>query len=100
VGSVQELGPTIASADGPIEGLAVASLVCGIASFFIIPILGSILAIIFGHISTARIAENPSLRGKELARAGIIIGWVGIVLTVLAFLAFILFVVAIGDIFN
>jgi hypothetical protein len=99
-GGVELATPVATSGEGPLEGFAVASLVCGIGAFFLIPIVGSILAIIFGHIATARIAEDPRLKGKELARAGIIIGWVGIVLTVLAFLVIILFVAAFNNAFS
>ena len=39
--------------------------------------VGAILAIVFGKMAEKRIAENPALDGAGLARAGIIIGWVG-----------------------
>ena len=72
----------------PTEGLAIASLVCSIAAFFFIPFIGSILAIVFGTIARRRIAEDPSLQGAEMARVGIIVGWVGlIVMTLLAIVA-------------
>jgi hypothetical protein len=66
------------------EGFAIASLVCGIAAFFFIPLVGSILAIALGSAARKRIAEDPDLQGAEMARAGIIIGWVGVALVVLA----------------
>jgi hypothetical protein len=75
-------------AAGQTEGFAIASLVCSIAAFFIIPFLGSILGIIFGSIAHRRIAEDPRLQGAEMARVGIIVGWVGLVLiTLLAVVA-------------
>jgi hypothetical protein len=93
--------PAVAApAGGQLEGFAVASLLCGLGAFFIIPVVGSILAIVFGHIGTARVLADPTFRGKELARAGIIIGWVGIVLAVIAALLIIFFLFIIGDIFK
>jgi len=74
-----------------LEGLAVASLISSIASFFVLPLIGSILGIVFGNISLGRIRENPGLRGTEIARAGIVVGWIGIVLFVLAMLFIVVF---------
>jgi MFS family permease len=75
------------------EGFAIASLACAIGGFFIVPIVGSILAIVFGNTARKRIAQDPDLQGAEMARAGTIIGWVGLVLIVL-FIAFLIAVVA------
>jgi len=66
------------------EGFAIASLACGIGAFFIVPVVGSILAIVFGSVARRRIAEDPRLQGAEMARAGIIIGWIGLVVAVLS----------------
>ena len=62
--------------------MAIASLVLGIASImgaaiFIIP---TILAIVFGHISFARIRKNPDqLSGQGIALAGFVTGYVSII---------------------
>lgn len=86
-----------ASPSGPrTEGFAIASLACGIGAFFVIPVVGSILAIAFGSIARRRIAEDPNLQGAEMARAGIIIGWVGLVLLVL----FIIFLIVVAAAFQ
>ena len=63
--------------------MATASIICSIASFFFLPIIGAILGVVFGYTARRRIAEDPDLGGAELARAGIIIGWIAIGLTVL-----------------
>jgi len=82
-------GPTaarsvVAATPGPrTEGFAIASLACGIGAFFFVPIVGSILAIVFGSIARRHIAEDPNLQGAEMARAGTIIGWIGLVVAVL-----------------
>lgn len=59
------------------EGLAVASLIIAIASFFICPFIGSAVAIILGYIARDRIkAAAGRLEGDNLAHAGIIVGFV------------------------
>jgi flagellar biosynthesis/type III secretory pathway M-ring protein FliF/YscJ len=62
--------------------------------FFFIPLVGSILAIAFGSAARRRIAEDPDLQGAEMARAGIIIGWIGLVLIVLVVIFVIIFAFA------
>jgi len=79
------------------EPMAIASLVSAILGFFMVPILGSILGVVFGNIARRRIAETPGLQGSEMARAGIIIGWVGIVLAALAILLIILLISAFAN---
>jgi len=65
------------------NGLAVASLVLGIVWDFWI---GSILAVVFGHIALSQIDGSRGLQtGRGLAIAGVILGWIGVV-TLLAFL--------------
>ncbi len=58
------------------EGLAVASLVISIFSFFICPFIGSVVAIILGYIARDRIeASQGRLEGGSLAHAGIVISF-------------------------
>jgi hypothetical protein len=92
--------PPAPGSEGRLEGLALASLLCSVGSFFIIPIVGSILGIVFGHIAHGRIDADPTLRGREMARAGIIVGWIGIVLTVLAVLLIIVIAASFGHAFE
>jgi hypothetical protein len=67
------------------EPFAIASIVCAVANFFGAFLIGAILAIVFGKMAQKNIARNPALEGANLARMGIIVGWVGIGL-VIAFL--------------
>ena len=63
-------------------GKAIASLVCGIISLFILgPILG-VVAIVLGVMARKEIAADPSLDGAGLALAGIITGAIGAVLAI------------------
>ena len=56
------------------EGLAVASLVLGIAGFIVCPVVCSVLAIIFGVQARTKIRQDPSLQGAGMAQAGFILG--------------------------
>ncbi|WP_314647791.1 DUF4190 domain-containing protein [uncultured Microbacterium sp.] len=75
------------AAPRPTSGLAVTSLVCGLASFLLswlfIPALASIVAVITGHMALKRTKEDPSLGGRGMAYAGLIIGYVVIGIGVL-----------------
>lgn len=74
-------------------GLAVASLVMGILGLILIGPLGSIPAVVSGHVALARIKKNPEgLDGDGLALAGLILGYVqiGLMTVMLPLLAAIL----------
>ena len=68
-----------AAAPGRTSGLAIASMVLGIVWIYWI---GSILAVIFGHIAISQAKKDPRLRGKGMAIAGLVLGYVGIGLLV------------------
>ncbi len=75
--------PTSATAMQPAttSGLAVTSLILGILSLGIIPILAAIPAIICGHVSRSRIKQSGgALRGEGMALAGLITGYMGLAL--------------------
>jgi Domain of unknown function (DUF4190) len=67
---------------GQTNGLAVASLVCGISSFVLFGPLSGIPAIILGHMARSRISQTGE-QGSGLALAGLILGYVQLVLDVL-----------------
>lgn len=61
------------------NSLAVISLVSGIASYFIVPLLGAIVAIITGNMAKKEIRQSGGRMGGEgLAKWGVILGWVNI----------------------
>src|SRR5215472_12571905 len=64
------------------NSLAVASLVCGIVQFCGFWLLGTIPAIVLGHMARSQIRERNE-QGAGLALAGLILGYVGIALTVI-----------------
>ena len=69
------------------NGLAIASLVCGIAAFLILGIVGGALALIFGYIGRRQIDESGGAQtGRGMATAGIVLGWISIALFVIVIL--------------
>src|SRR4051794_8709584 len=57
------------------SGLAIASMVLGIVWIYWI---GSILAVIFGHIAISQTRKDATLRGRGMAIAGVVLGYVGL----------------------
>ena len=58
------------------SGMAIASLVMGIAGWTLFPLLGSILAVVFGYAARREIRRQPEqLTGDGLAIAGLVLGW-------------------------
>jgi threonine/homoserine/homoserine lactone efflux protein len=74
--------PTVA-ASSRTSGLAIASLVLGIVWVYWI---GSILAVIFAHIALRNMKRDPSVGGKGMAIAGLVLGYVGVGILALLFL--------------
>jgi hypothetical protein len=66
----------------PTSGLAVTSLVTGIAgivlSWTFVMLLASIAAVITGHMALKQTRQNPALGGRGMAIAGIILGYAGV----------------------
>ena len=65
------------------EGMAVASLVLGIAGFVVCPLICSVLAIVFGTQAKNRIRQDPTLQGEGMAQAGFILGIIGLAVGVI-----------------
>jgi hypothetical protein len=79
----------------PTAGEATASLVLGILSLACFGFLTAIPGVICGHLAIKKInASNGALGGKGLATAGLVTGYVGIVISVLVILFYGLAIVA------
>jgi hypothetical protein len=77
------------------NGYAIASLALSVSAFVLLPLVGSILGVIFGHIAQNQIRHAvPPQEGRGLATAGLIVGYIGIgiFLLVIALFLFILIV--------
>jgi len=57
---------------------AVASLVFGIMSWFLCPLLGGVLAVIFGHVARGQILRTGE-GGGGMATAGLVLGYIHLV---------------------
>ncbi len=64
------------------NALAITSLICGIAQFAGFWLLGTIPAVVCGHIARRQIRQTGE-EGDGMAKAGLILGWVGVALTVI-----------------
>ncbi len=68
----------------PSSSMAVVSLVAGILGLSLFPFIGSIVAVITGNMAKNEIRDSRgALGGEGLAKAGVILGWIGIILGVL-----------------
>lgn len=67
----------------PTSTLAIVSLVAAILGFTMLPIIGSIVAIVTGYSARKETRAVPALVGGDgLATAGIIMGWIQVGLVV------------------
>ena len=73
------------------SALAIISLVTGLLGWTLLPFLGSLVAIVTGHLARKEIRQDPALGGDALAVVGLVLGWVAVAGAVLAVLAFLLF---------
>jgi ABC-type antimicrobial peptide transport system permease subunit len=74
------------------SSMAIVSLVAGLLGWTFAPWLGSIIAIITGHMARTEIRRDPAgLEGDGLAVAGLVLGWAMILLSVFTVLAIVLF---------
>lgn len=83
----------------PTSTLAIVSLVSAILGFTIVPVIGTIVALITGYMARGETRSiPPRASGDGLATAGIIMGWVQVALFVIGIcctVAYFVFVVGI-----
>lgn len=72
----------------PQNGMGTAALVMGIVQWFCLGIVGSILAVVFGRIGMKRAEQGLATNGGA-AKAGYILGIIGIILNIIAFIVLI-----------
>jgi hypothetical protein len=67
----------------PQSTMAIVSLIAGITGFSILPLIGSIVALITGYAARKETrAVPPTATGDGMATAGIVMGWIGVGMTV------------------
>ena len=74
------------------NNLAIVSLVSGILGWTVVPWLGSLVAIVTGHMARAELRRNPDTQeGDGFAIAGLVLGWGMVAMTLLIVAAIFLF---------
>lgn len=74
----------------PTDGLAITSLVCGILGITMCGIVTGIVAVICGHMSLKKINTSPTpFAGKGMAIAGLVMGYLSILISALVILIYI-----------
>lgn len=76
--------------------LAVVSMVCGLLGWTVVPLLGSLVAVITGHMARAELRRDPSREGDAFAVVGLVLGWTAIAFALLALLALLAFILFLG----
>jgi hypothetical protein len=67
------------------DAFAFASIAFAVLGVLFLYVVGPILGIVFGNVARARIRRTPGMGGDQLARAGVTLGWVGLILEVVVF---------------
>ncbi len=81
----------------PASGKAIAALILGIGGLSFCPLVLSVFALVLGYQARAEIDRSGGgLGGRGQATAGIVLGWIGVVILV-AFIALIVIGIAVGD---
>ncbi|HEX5693471.1 MAG TPA: DUF4190 domain-containing protein [Arenimonas sp.] len=74
------------------SALAITSLVSGLLGWTFLPLVGSLVAIVTGHMARAEIRRgNGQVDGDGLAVAGLVLGWLVVAISVLTILVFVVF---------
>ena len=72
--------------------LAIVSLVSGLLGWSFVPWLGSVVAVITGHLARAEIRREPlRLEGDGMAVAGLVLGYAMLALSLIGILLVVLF---------
>lgn len=74
----------------PTSSMALVSLIMGILGWVVLPIIGSVLAVVFGHAALGEIDRSEGeIGGRGMAQVGLILGYVSLGLWVLSIISFV-----------
>lgn len=70
----------------PTNGLALASMICGLAgllgnvfvAFLVMPFFVSLAAVILGHVALSQLKKRPGTGGRGMAITGLVTGYVAV----------------------
>jgi hypothetical protein len=82
----------------PNSTAAIISLVFGIVSWFALPLIGAIVAIVAGHMARGEIRRaNGAVGGRGMATAGLVLGYANIALGLIGACVFVLFLIGLAN---
>lgn len=77
---------------------AIISLIFGIVSWFALPLIGALIAIVSGHMARGEIRRSGgNLGGDGMAMAGLILGYLNLLVTIGVICVFFMLLVAAGS---
>lgn len=87
--------PPTYAAPAATNTLAILSLVFGIISYFALPLVGAIAAIVMGHLARSQIRRTGE-SGGGLALAGLVLGYVHLLLLTIGVVAAVIVAIVVG----
>ncbi len=76
----------------PTNTLAIVSVISGVLSWFMLPFVGAVVAVVTGHMARGEIKNSGGTQsGDGLAIAGLVLGYLHLIFFCLGLLAFLLF---------
>jgi len=101
----QDYSPTGTPAATPERSsLALISLIAGIATWVLLPVIGAIVAVITGHRARREIRDSmEQLTGNGMATVGLVLGYLQLALAVLSMCVIVTLILlgpAIGNVFS
>jgi hypothetical protein len=79
----------------PTNTLAIVSLVLGVASYFALPVIGAIAAVVTGHLARGQIRRTGE-DGAGLALAGLVLGYIHLALAAIGIVILVIVLIAVG----
>ena len=61
----------------PTDPLAIVSLISAVLGLTLLPLLGSVVGVVTGHVAVRRV-RTSGRGGKALAKGGLVVGYIGI----------------------
>lgn len=78
-------------ANPPTNTMAIVSLVSGILSWFVLPFIAAVVAVITGHMARRQIKDSQGMEGGDgLALIGLVLGYLNIIGTCIGIIFFLL----------
>jgi len=76
--------------------MALVSLISGVVGWFAVPFIGSVVAVVTGHMARSQIRQSGGREdGDGLAIAGLVLGYVGLVMALIGIVLVVLFFVGV-----